>query len=149
MERGLMWLPLLATFIWLTWAGWNEYQKVQAYEAWAVDFERSKYDIYAVLGQKENTLTWGKPTRSQPKDLETISLLEIDRIQLEMDSQLFNASEVPKDLTKFQSAKKITLNLKSSLTRKIHQIPFTDLAIAINWLNFLERVNPNKLSDNN
>jgi hypothetical protein len=63
MERGLMWLPLLALFGWLAWAGWREFQKVEAYEAWAQDFDRHKYDIYAVLGQKDDRLVWGKPTR--------------------------------------------------------------------------------------
>ena len=45
MERGLLWLPLLGIFIWLSWAGWNEYQKLEAYRAWAESFEKSKYDI--------------------------------------------------------------------------------------------------------
>ncbi|MCF3606421.1 hypothetical protein L2E81_07160 [Planktothrix agardhii 1033] len=35
MERGLLWLPLLAIFIGLAWSGWNEYQKLEAYQAWA------------------------------------------------------------------------------------------------------------------
>ncbi len=52
MTRGLIWLPLLAIFIGLAWAGWNEYQKLEAYRAWAEQFDRAKYDIYAVLGQK-------------------------------------------------------------------------------------------------
>ena len=29
MERGLIWLPLLALIIGLTWVGWKEYQKVE------------------------------------------------------------------------------------------------------------------------
>lgn len=59
MERGLLWLPLLAVFIWLAWQGWNEYQKVEAYQNWAKHFERAKYDIYAVLAQNGSNLTWG------------------------------------------------------------------------------------------
>ncbi len=62
MERGLIWLPLLGLFIWLAWQGRNEFQKVEAYQNWAKQFEKSKYDIYAVLGQNGNELTWGKPT---------------------------------------------------------------------------------------
>ena len=31
MEKGLIWLPLLAFFSWLTWSGWNEYQKIEIY----------------------------------------------------------------------------------------------------------------------
>ena len=50
MERGLLWLPLLAVFFWLAWSGWNEYQKVEAYRRWAADYDKAKYDLYAVLG---------------------------------------------------------------------------------------------------
>ena len=45
MERGLLWLPLLGVFIWLSWAGWNEYQKLEAYRAWAESFELSLIHI--------------------------------------------------------------------------------------------------------
>ncbi|MBD3561673.1 hypothetical protein H6S82_22920, partial [Planktothrix sp. FACHB-1355] len=77
MERGLIWLPLLALFIWLAWAGWNEFQKVEAYRRWASQFERAKYDIYAVLGQNGSNLTWGKPTRTEPVNLQTFSLKNV------------------------------------------------------------------------
>lgn len=52
MERGLLWLPLLVLFFWLAWSGKKEYDKVQAYQAWAEQFDKSKYDIYSVLGKK-------------------------------------------------------------------------------------------------
>ena len=50
-------------FIGLAWAGWNEYNKLEAYKVWAQSFERAKYDIYAALGQQGDVLTWGVPTR--------------------------------------------------------------------------------------
>lgn len=137
-----MWLPLLASFIWLTWAGWNEFQKVQAYQIWAKDFDHHKFDIYAVLGHKENNLTWGIPTHSYPRNLQTISLSEIDQIQLEINSQFFNSSQIPQDLGQFKSLKKIEINLSSFITAKIYKIPFTDLAIASSWLHFLEGTLP-------
>ena len=74
MERGLLWLPLLAVFFWLAWSGWNEYQKIEAYRIWVQDYDRAKYDIYSVLGQKGKELTWGKPTRTGPVNLQTFSL---------------------------------------------------------------------------
>ncbi len=89
MERGLMWLPLLGLFIWLAWAGWNEYQKVEAYKTWAADFERAKYDIYAVLGQKADQIIWGSPSRKGPVDLKTVSLREAQSISLTVDGQEF------------------------------------------------------------
>jgi hypothetical protein len=45
--------------------------------------------------------------RSQPKDLQTISLLEVDRIQLELDGKLLAESE--NDLEVHQTAKKIAI----------------------------------------
>ncbi|MGL5879414.1 MAG: hypothetical protein ACRC2V_16765, partial [Xenococcaceae cyanobacterium] len=82
MERGLIWLPLLGLFFWLAWQGRNEFQKVEAYQNWAQQFEKSKYDIYAVLGQSGNELTWGKPTRTGPIDLKTFSLERVQEIRL-------------------------------------------------------------------
>ena len=74
MERGLLWLPLLAVFIGLAWAGWHEFQKLEAYQRWAADWERAKYDLYAVVGQRGSTLTWGQPTRQGPVVCQTLDL---------------------------------------------------------------------------
>ena len=82
MERGLLWLPLLVAFIGLAWAGWNEYQKLEAYKQWAQQFERAKYDIYAALGQADRTLTWGLPTRQGVIDLQQANIDQIQTIDL-------------------------------------------------------------------
>jgi len=132
MERGLLWLPLLAIFIGLAWAGWREYKKVEAYQRWAVDFDRHKYDIYAVLGQKGDRLTWGKPTRSQPTELQTISLREIETIQLKLDRQVIAdpSAVMP------ASAKSISIELVTP-TETVFNIPFTEVSIAVNWFCYL------------
>ena len=82
MERGLLWLPLLVAFFWLTWSGWNEYQKLEAYKIWAEDFDNAKFDIYAVLGRKADQLTWGKPTRKGMVELSSFSLNDVQQINL-------------------------------------------------------------------
>ena len=89
MERGLLWTPLLILFIWLAWSGWNEYQKVEIYRAWAENFERAKYDIYSVLGQKDKIITWGKPTRKGVINLQTFSLEEVKEIRLLVNNQVW------------------------------------------------------------
>jgi hypothetical protein len=129
MERGLLWLPLLAIFIWLAWAGRQEYLKVEAYKTWAVDFAKHKYDIYAVLGIQGDRLIWGIPTTSQPKDLKTISLKEVQTIQLKLDQNFYD--EIPS--TRPPEPQKIALILNSNLT-----IAFTDLAIACSWFKYLK-----------
>jgi hypothetical protein len=95
MERGLLWLPLLAFFIGLAWIGWREFQKVEAYQTWAKQFDRAKYDIYAVLGQKGDDLTWGKPTRQGPIDLETFSLQSVESINLQVNGQPASLDDPP------------------------------------------------------
>jgi hypothetical protein len=132
MERGLLWLPLLVVFFWLAWAGWNEYQKIEAYKRWAEQFERHKYDIYAVLGQKGDRLTWGIPTRKDPKDIQSISFEEIARIRFRIDSKFYDQ----KDPELPVKAKNISVELVLK-TGAMPSIPFTDVDIASDWYQFL------------
>lgn len=133
MERGLLWLPLLAVFIGLAWSGWTEYQKVEAYRNWAQQFERAKYDIYAVLGQKNSEVSWGKPTRSGPVDLETFSLKNVESIRLLVDNQAVNVETPP------SKGRAIALEfiLKDSATSI--KVPFTEIPLAAEWGKFLQK----------
>jgi len=132
MERGLLWLPLLVVFFWLAWSGWNEYQKIESYKRWAEQFERHKYDIYAVLGQKGDRLTWGKPTRKDPLDIQTVTFQDISRIRFRIDSKFFDAKDSEFPL----NAKKISLELVLK-TGEMPSIRFTDIDIAAAWYRFL------------
>jgi len=131
MERGLMWLPLLAIFIGLAWAGWNEYQKLEAYRVWAEQFAKAKYDIYAVLGQQEDSLTWGKPTRSGPVNLQTFSLKNVQSIQLLVKGTVVDLDNPP------SSGKAIVLEfvLKDATV----QVPFTEIPLAAKWGKYLQQ----------
>ncbi|MGB7441189.1 MAG: hypothetical protein WA919_08990 [Coleofasciculaceae cyanobacterium] len=133
MERGLLWLPLLAIFIWLAWSGWNEYQKVEAYRRWAEQFERAKYDIYAVLGQKNTDLTWGKPTRSGPNSLESFSLKEVQSICLLVDNQTADLEKPP------SRGRAIALKFVFPEPKDSTQVPFTEIPLAVEWGNFLQQ----------
>jgi hypothetical protein len=132
MTRGLLWLPLLAVFFWLAWAGWNEFQKLEAYRRWAESFDHAKYDIYAVLGQKGAELTWGKPTRRGPENLQTFSLQQVQSIHLRLDDQPVALDQPP------SKAQKVALEFQLDAAPSI-QIPFTDLAIAIQWGHHLQQ----------
>ncbi|HBW58268.1 MAG TPA: hypothetical protein DEF27_10875 [Oscillatoriales bacterium UBA8482] len=132
MERGLLWLPLLAVFIGLAWSGWNEYQKLEAYQAWATNFDKAKYDIYAVLGLKETDLTWGKPTRKGPVNLETFSLKQVESLGLWVDSQAIDPNHPP------EKGKVIALEFRFTDTAKIAQIPFTEISLAVRWYKYLQ-----------
>lgn len=131
MERGLIWLPLLGLFFWLTWQGRNEFQKVEAYQNWAQQFEKSKYDIYAVLGQSGNELTWGKPTRTGPIDLKTFSLERVQEIRLLVEEKPV-ALETPPN-----KGKAIALEFIMQDSQDTVRIPFTEIPIAVEWGKYL------------
>lgn len=133
MEKGLLWLPLLAAFIWLAWSGWNEYQKVEAYRNWATQFDRAKYDIYAVLGQKGSDLTWGKPTRKGPVELKTFSLKDIRAIRLVVDERTVDLETPP------QAGRDIAVEFLFPEPTASIKIPFTEIPLAAEWGKFLQQ----------
>lgn len=140
MERGLLWLPLLLLFIGLAWAGWNEYQKVEAYRVWATAFDRAKYDIYAVLGQKGSDLTWGKPTRNGPIDLQTFSLLQVKAIRLLANGQAIDPNSLT-EADRRPKPRQVAIEFQHESNPSI-QVPFTDLDLAVRWVTFLQAWQP-------
>ncbi|MFN6513713.1 MAG: hypothetical protein RMY29_004310 [Nostoc sp. CreGUA01] len=132
MERGLLWLPLLAMFFWLAWQGSKEYQKVEAYRVWAEQFERAKYDIYSVLGQKGNSITWGKPTPQGPIKLETFSLVSVQKISLLVDGKSVNVENPP------DKGRSIELEFVFSESADSVRVPFTEIPLAAQWAKYLD-----------
>ena len=132
MERGLLWLPLLGFFIGLAWTGWREYQKVEAYQRWAAEFERAKYDIYAVVGQQGDALTWGRPTRQGPIDLDTLSLQTVTTVELAV-----NGTTVALDNPPAKGRAELVLQRRDR--PEPTRIPFTDPTLAAQWGEFLQR----------
>jgi hypothetical protein len=143
MERGLMWLPLLGMFIWLAKVGYDEYYKIQAYQQWATKFDRSKYDIYAVMGLKNREITWGKPTKTEPTDLKIFSLDRVKLVQLVIDNRVVDLDNLP------TKGKKINLqfqldNRSASTSNGLPSaitidIPFTEIPLATEWMAFLQQ----------
>ncbi|AFY51020.1 hypothetical protein Nos7524_5297 [Nostoc sp. PCC 7524] len=134
MERGLFWLPLLIIFFWLAWQGSKEYQKVEAYRTWAEQFDRAKYDIYAVLGQKNNDITWGKPTAKGLIQLQTFSLIDIQEIQLLVDGKAVDINFLP------NKGRSIELEFIFRETANTVKIPFTEIPLAAEWGKFLQKL---------
>lgn len=130
MERGLIWLPLLVFFFWLAWQGWNEYQKVESYQIWSQQFDRAKYDIYSVLGKKDLNLTWGKPTRKEPIDLQTFSLQDVGSIRLLVDDLVVDLEKLPS-----KGSPVLEFGLKDKNTSI--KIPFTEIDLAAKWEQYL------------
>jgi hypothetical protein len=132
MERGLLWLPLLAVFIWLAWQGGKEYQKVEAYRLWAEQFERAKYDILAVIGQKGNEITWGKPTDKEPIQIQTFSLLDVKKVAVLVDGKEIDIENMP------HKGRAIALQFSLTQSNSYIQIPFTEIPLASDWCRFLQ-----------
>ncbi|MCG6134780.1 MAG: hypothetical protein MET45_08960 [Nostoc sp. LLA-1] len=136
MERGLLWLPLLVAFVWLAWQGAKEYQKVEAYRVWAENFDKAKYDIYAVMGQKEQNITWGKPTPKGPINLATFSLLDVKEIRLLIDDKVVAVEETP------EKGRVIELEFLFSTSTESVRVPFTEIPLAAKWAEYLQGVLP-------
>lgn len=135
MERGLLWLPLLGAFIWLAWSGKNEYEKLEVYRHWSEEFDRAKYDIYAVLGQKDKLLTWGKPTKKGIVDQETFSLEQVQQVNLLVDDQVIDLEIDSEKLP--NKGKHIYLEFSLRDIATPVKIPFTEIPMASQWGVFL------------
>ncbi len=133
MERGLLWLPLLFAFFWLAWQGSQEFKKVEAYRVWAEQFDKAKYDIYAVLGLKDNNITWGKPTTKGMVQLETFSLDDVVNIQLVVNDKPVDIEQPP------ERGRGIALEFIFSEAGKWVRIPFTEVPLAANWGKYLQK----------
>jgi hypothetical protein len=132
MIHGLLWLPLLALFIGLTWAGWNEYQKVQGYGAWAKQYEKSKYDVLAALGYRNGEIIWGKPIRKGLEDRQVRSIASLKGVQLRIDGTIVDLANPP------EAGKIIALELVPSDQSGVIQIPFVGIDLAVEWANYLK-----------
>lgn len=129
MERGLIWLPLLVLFFWLVWSGKKEYDKVQVYQLWSEQFDKSKYDIYSVLGKKGDLITIGIPTNKGIKDQKTFSLQDLSQLNLLMKNKIIDGDNIPD---------KGEANLQFQLREnQIIDVPFTDINIAHQWFKYL------------
>jgi hypothetical protein len=134
MERGLLWLPLLFAFFWLAWQGSREFKKVEAYRTWAEQYDKAKYDIYSVLGLKEKSITWGKPTPQGPVKLETFSLNDVVYIQLLVDSKKVNLEQLP------ERGRSIELEFNFPDPAQSVRVPFTEIPLAADWGKYLQKV---------
>lgn len=128
-----MWLPLLGMFIWLAKAGYDEYHQIEAYRRWARGFDRCKYDIYAVMGLKDREISWGKPTKAEPKDLKTFSLDRVNSVELIIDRLAVDLANLP------VKGKKINLHFQLDNDSELIDIPFTEILLAAEWAEFLQQ----------
>lgn len=138
MERGLLWLPLLAAFIGLAWAGAAEYQKLEAYKLWAENFDQSKYDLYSVIGYHNGMITWGKPTRKGIVEIKTVAIADLSDITLDINGQTFTDID-PDNLDELPQKGKAALRLNYKAEQDSILIKFTQIDLAAKWTNYLQK----------
>jgi hypothetical protein len=97
---------------------------MQSCQIWAQQFERSKYDVAAVLGWDQGILTWGQPTRQGPINLQVAHLNQVQEIQIEIDGKRFSPP-----FTDLPSGRRIGL----ILLPQQQAIPFTQTSLAAAW----------------
>ena len=85
-----------------------------------------------MLGQQGDRLTWGKPTRKDPKDIQSASFQDIARIRFRIDSKFYDDKDAEFPL----NAKNISVELVLK-TGEMPSIRFTDVDIASGWYRFL------------
>lgn len=135
MARGLLWLPLLAMFIGLAWAGWAEYNKIEAYKVWADDFDQAKYDLYSVIGYRNGQITWGKATRKGMVNIQTVAIAKLSHISLQVNEQPL----MDFDLENLPQKGKAALLLNYKGDEESTEIPFTQIDLAAKWVNYLQK----------
>ncbi len=129
MAHGLIWSALLLLLVWLTWSGKREYDKLQRYQEWARQFEKSKYDIYAVLGKKGDLLVVGIPTPRGITEEKTVYLSRLKAVELYWKKQLLSpGQQIPEGGEGL---------LKLVLEEETVEVPFTDIKIAARWRDYL------------
>ncbi len=128
MERGLIGSLTLLVFLGLGLAGWRAFQAVQHYQVWAKAFEQAKYDPLLVLGYRQPTLVWGKPTWRGITAEQSLSLAAVEAIVLQVDAQQWRIIPEQKP-----HGRQIALVL---LPQQL-ELPFTELQLAVRWWRFL------------
>ena len=101
------------------------------YQAWAEQFEQTKYDIYSVIGKKGDLITWGKPTTEGIVDQSSFSLQQIKEINLLVKNQVIPVDKAP---SKGEAGLQFVLTDENLIN-----IPFTDIDLTVKWLDYLQR----------
>jgi hypothetical protein len=99
---------------------------------WAKEFDRCKYDIYAVLGLKGKDITWGKPAKNSPIDLQTFSLDRVSDVRMIVDERTVDLDRLP------DRGKSIAIQFNFKDSANPISIPFTEISLAGEWTQLLQ-----------
>lgn len=95
-------------------------------------FDKSKYDIYSVLGKKGDLITIGIPTNQGIKEQKTFSLQNLSQLNLLIKNQVVDVDNLPE-----KGEATLQFSLKENQTI---DVPFTDINIASQWFKYLKKL---------
>ncbi len=114
------------------WTSWNEYQKRASYRRWSKQFDKTKYDVYAMLGKYGSELTWAKPSAAGPIEMNTFSLRNVKAIRLTVDNQTVELEKLP-------SKGLALIEFLIPEPKTVIKVPFADIKEAAEWTQDLQQ----------
>tara|TARA_B100000700_G_C14962066_1_gene817013 strand:+ start:690 stop:1100 length:411 start_codon:yes stop_codon:yes gene_type:complete len=128
MIEGILWLPLLLTFVLLTALGWLERRRQNLYRVWAENSEISKLDGSGAARVKGGILTWSTFEAGSFKEQDVFEIKKLELVEL----MSLTSGEAP--LTE-ESQGRCRLRLIGN--GKEVDVPFEDAERARKWINEL------------
>ncbi len=128
MIHGLLWLPLLISFILLTALGWLERRRQNLFRNWAKDSELAKLDNSGAAQVKNGKLSWSKFEAGKFQEKESFEIKELELVEL----MALSSGEAP--LTD-ESQGQCRLRLIGA--GKEIDVPFADADRARKWMSQL------------
>ncbi len=128
MIHGLLWFPLLFTFLLLTALGWLERRRQNLYRDWAQGAELAKLDGSGAARLKEGVLSWSNFEAGTFKEQDSFEITKLELVELMAlssgDAPLTNESQGRCRLRLVGQGKEI-------------DVPFSDADRARQWMNQL------------
>ena len=128
MIHGLLWFPLLLTFVLLTALGWLERRRQNLYRVWAEGAELSKLDSSGAARLKSGILNWSTFEAGSFQEQDKFEITKLELIEL----MALTSGEAP--LTQ-ESQGRCRLRLVGN--GKEMDVPFADADRARQWMNQL------------
>ena len=128
MIHGLLWLPLLFTFLLLTALGWLERRRQMLFKEWAKSSELSKLDGSGAARLKQGILSWSTFEAGKFKQQGEFEINNLELVEL----MSLTSGDAP--LTE-ESQGRCRLRLVGS--GKELEVPFTDSDRARSWMSQL------------
>ena len=128
MIHGLLWFPLLISFVLLTALGWLERRRQNLFRNWAEDAELAKLDNSGAARVKDGTLVWSKFEAGSFKEKEVFEIKELELVEL----MALSSGEAP-----LTTESQGLCRLRLIGCGKEVDIPFDDAERARDWMDQL------------